>query len=526
MINGAIMIGRCERWSTRCFGSIHPADLSSSPIRYSIASVDDVAAATELSAAAFPSFSAMSPDGRAELLEQIAEELLAIGGGLVQMAGLESGLPEQRLEGELARTIGQLRLFAATVRRGDWLEIVIERAMPDRKPAPRSDLRRFNTALGPVAVFGASNFPLAFSVAGGDTASALAAGCPVIVKGHPAHPGTGELAARAIIRAVEAVGLPEGVFSYLPGPDFALGEALVTDPRIKAVGFTGSRSGGLALQALAAARPEPIPVFAEMSSVNPVAILPGAMAADPQALAAAYVQSLCLGAGQFCTNPGLTFAVGGPDLDLFVSTAVVRLAAAPPAVMLTPGIKAAFEAGGDRLEGTPGVRTMVRGADPKDGARARPSLFVIKGSEFFAGQEMASEVFGAAGLIIECADVDEMARLIGSLDGQLTATLHFAPSDHQAASALLPVLVGRAGRVLANGWPTGVEVCEAMVHGGPYPSTTDGGRTTSVGALAMQRFVRPVCYQDFPSSLLPAPIRDDNPWRAPRRMDGHWERLL
>jgi NADP-dependent aldehyde dehydrogenase len=468
----------------------------------------------------------MAPDLRAGLLEAIAEELLTIGADLVETAMQESGLPKQRLEGELARTMGQLRLFATTVRRGDWLDIVIERALPDRKPASRSDLRRFNLALGPVAVFGASNFPLAFSVAGGDTASALAAGCPVIVKGHPAHPATGELAARAIIRAVDANGLPDGVFSYLPGPDFALGEALVTDPRIKAVGFTGSRSGGLVLQALAAGRSEPIPVFAEMSSVNPVVILPGALAADPNVLAAAYVQSLCLGAGQFCTNPGLTFAVAGPNLDLFITSVVAKLAAVPPALMLTPAIKSTFEAEVDRLEASPGVRTMVRGSDPHDGTSARPSLFVIKGTDFSAGQELSSELFGPAGLIIECADVNEMARLIFGLEGQLTATLHFATSDHQTASELLPVLVDRAGRVLANGWPTGVEVCEAMVHGGPYPSTTDGGRSTSVGALAMQRFVRPICYQDLPSSLLPSPIRDDNPWRVPRRVDGCWERAV
>jgi NADP-dependent aldehyde dehydrogenase len=394
--------------------------------------------------------------------------------------------------------------------------------MPDRKPTPRADLRRFNLALGPVVVFGASNFPLAFSVAGNDTASALAAGCPVIVKGHPAHPGTGELAARAVIRAVASSGLPEGVFSYLPGPDHALGEALVGDRRIRAVGFTGSRSAGLALQAVAAARPQPIPVFAEMSSVNPVVILPGAMARDPEALATAYVQSLCLGAGQFCTNPGLVFAVGGSDLDRFVETAAASMSASPPAVMLTAPIKSAYQAAVDRLADTPKVRVVVSGVDPSMGAQARPSLFVVKGADFAANADLSAEIFGAAGVIVECADAPEIGRLVRDLEGQLTATLHFAPSDQTTAEALLPVLVDRAGRVLTNGWPTGVEVCEAMVHGGPYPATTDGGRSTSVGALAMQRFVRPVCYQDVPDALLPPPIRDDNPWRAPRRVDGQW----
>ena len=524
MINGAILVGDGERHSERTFRAIHPADLSVGDVAFSIAEKADVTAAAALAEAAFVRFASTSPGARAAFLEAVAEEIIAIGPQLIETAHAESGLPVPRLEGERGRTVGQLRLFAATLRRGDWLDVVIEEALHNRTPLPRSDLRRFNYALGPVAVFGASNFPLAFSVAGGDTASALAAGCPVVVKGHPAHPGTGELVARAVLRAVSASGLPPGVFSYLPGTDYDLGGALVSDSRIKAVGFTGSRAGGLALAAIAAARPEPIPVYAEMSSVNPVAILPGKLQEDPEGLAAAFIGSLTLGAGQFCTNPGLTFAIAGPEFDRFIAAAGAAVSANAGAVMLTPGIRSAFEKGVARLEACSGIKVVARGQGAGSGARATASLFVVRGVDFAANPDLAEEIFGAASLIVECADFEEMKSLIAGLEGQLTATIHFAASDETPAGALLPILASRAGRVLANGWPTGVEVCEAMVHGGPYPSTSDGGRSTSVGTLALQRFVRPVCYQDVPDGLLPEAVRDSNPWRAPRRVNGQWDR--
>jgi NADP-dependent aldehyde dehydrogenase len=381
---------------------------------------------------------------------------------------------------------------------------------------PRADIRRRHVAIGPVAVFGASNFPLAFSVAGGDTASALAAGCPVIVKGHPAHPGTGELVARAIRKAVAACGMPEGVFSYLPGTSNDLGGALVADPRIQAVGFTGSRAGGLALMQIAASREQPIPVYAEMSSINPVVLFPTALERRGAALGTAYVQSLTMGAGQFCTNPGLVIAVGGPALDEFVAAAAEALMVSQPQQMLTPGIRASFERGVAELESHQAVATVARGCIGEGVNQARGAIFRTTTADFLADPALAREVFGSSSIIIEVFDMAEAATIISSLEGQLTAALHLDVEDQPAAAALIPLLARKVGRILANGWPTGVEVCDAMVHGGPYPATSDS-RTTSVGTLAIERFLRPVCYQDIPDELLPMPLQSANPWGLPRK---------
>ncbi|MFM6853653.1 MAG: aldehyde dehydrogenase family protein, partial [Sphingopyxis sp.] len=373
------------------------------------------------------------------------------------------------------------------------------------------------------AVFGASNFPLAFSVAGGDTASALAAGCPVVVKGHPAHPATGEYVARAILAAVRACGLPDGVFSYLPGADHALGAALVADARIQAVGFTGSRSGGLALVAAAQQRPVPVPVYAEMSSVNPIILLPGALAGGADALGAAFAASLTMGAGQFCTNPGLVLGVDGPDLDRFIAAAGAALAVVEPPVMLNPGIHAHYNAGVAALAATAGADQVARGMGSDAPNRCTPALFAVASDAVRANPRLTDEVFGAAAVVVRCRDLADVAAVITGLEGQLTATLHMdrGDADGAAAAALAPLLRNRAGRVLANGWPTGVEVCDAMVHGGPYPATSDA-RTTSVGTLAMMRFVRPICYQDMPETLLPPPLQTPNPWAVPRRVNGTW----
>ena len=337
-----------------------------------------------------------------------------------------------------------------------------------------------NVALGPVAVFGASNFPLAFSVAGGDTASALAAGCPVVVKGHPAHPGTGELVARAVLAAVAACGLPEGTFSFLPGTAHDLGAALVADPRIKAAGFTGSRSGGLALVAVAAARAEPIPVFAEMSSINPVVLLPQALAARAEALGTGFAGSLMLGAGQFCTNPGVVIAIDGPDLDRFVAAAAEAMAAAEPPVMLTPGDSRQLCCRGCRIGSKSCRARIAQGQAASAPTRCTAALFETTAAAFLADKALGHEVFGAASLVVRCADMAEVAQVVAGLEGQLTATIHMDDADSANAAALLPMLQAKAGRVLANGWPTGVEVCPAMVHGGPFPATSDA-RTTSVG---------------------------------------------
>ncbi|WP_043837426.1 aldehyde dehydrogenase (NADP(+)) [Muricoccus aerilatus] len=479
----------------------------------------DVDRACALAWAAFDTYRETTPEARAAFLEACAQAILDIGDELITRAMAESGLPRGRLEGERGRTVGQLRLFAAELREGGWIGARIDPALPDRKPLPRPDLRLRQIPLGPVAVFGASNFPLAFSVGGGDTASALAAGCPVVVKAHSAHPGTSELVGRAIQSAVRASGLPEGVFSMLFGSGQVVGQGLVADPRIKAVGFTGSRAGGTALMKTAAGRPEPIPVYAEMSSINPVFLLPEAMAARAAAIGKGFVGSLTLGAGQFCTNPGLVLALEGPELDTFLGAATEALGGAPAQTMLTPGILKAYQTGVAHLAGNNRVRKVASGGLATAGTQGEAALFETTAAHFMDDPALAEEVFGAASLVIRCPDVETMLRLAEGLEGQLTATIQMDEGDLEAARRLLPVLERRVGRILVNGYPTGVEVSHAMVHGGPYPSTSDG-RSTSVGSLAIARFLRPVCYQDMPEALLPPALRDGNPMGIWRRLDG------
>ncbi|MFC0386894.1 aldehyde dehydrogenase (NADP(+)) [Muricoccus vinaceus] len=479
----------------------------------------DVERACALAWAAFDTYRETAPEARAAFLEACAQAILDTGDELITRAMAESGLPRGRLEGERGRTVGQLRLFASELRDGGWTGARIDPALPDRKPLPRPDLRLRQIALGPVAVFGASNFPLAFSVGGGDTASALAAGCPVVVKAHSAHPGTSELVGRAIQSAVRSCGLPEGVFSMLFGSGQVVGQGLVADPRIKAVGFTGSRAGGTALMKTAAGRPEPIPVYAEMSSINPVFLLPKAMASRAAAMGRGFVGSLTLGAGQFCTNPGLVMALDGPDLDNFLASATEALGGAPAQTMLTPGILKAYQTGVAHLAGNNRVRKVASGQLATAGTQGEAALFETTAAHFMEDPALAEEVFGAASLVIRCPDVETMLRLAEGLEGQLTATIQMDEGDLEAARLLLPVLERRVGRILVNGYPTGVEVSHAMVHGGPYPSTSDG-RSTSVGSLAIARFLRPVCYQDMPEALLPAALRDGNPMGLWRRIDG------
>ena len=522
MFNGAILVGASERQGGAPFFAIDPSTGAKGEVAFHNASAADVADACALADAAFESFSTLTPEARAAFLEAVADGIMAIGDLLITTAMSETGLPRGRLEGERGRTVGQLRLFAGYVRQGDWLDATIDKALPERQPLPRSDLRRVNQSVGPVAVFGASNFPLAFSVAGGDTASAFAAGCPVVVKGHPAHPGTGELVARAIAAAVRSCGLHEGVFSYLPGTTNDLGGALVADPRIKAVGFTGSRGGGLSLMKIAAERAEPIPVYAEMSSINPVVLLPGALAARAEALGTAFVGSLTLFSGQFCTNPGLVIALDSPDLDRFVASAAEALSGNAAQVMLTPGIHAAYEKGVAALSGAEGVTTVARGVAGDGVNRGQHALFATSGDRFRANPALAHEVFGSSSILVKCATVEEMIATIADLEGQLTATLQMEESDQADAARLLPTLSRKVGRVLANGWPTGVEVTHAMVHGGPFPSTSDG-RSTSVGTLAMMRFLRPVCYQDVADAVLPPALQAANPWKLNRRVEGRLE---
>ncbi|KRE25752.1 2,5-dioxovalerate dehydrogenase [Mycobacterium sp. Soil538] len=485
------------------------------PYRYGGAG--DVDAACAAAAEAFGAYRATTSEQRARFLETIAANIEAITEALVARAVAESGLPQARLTGEVGRTTGQLRLFADVLREGSWTGTRIDPALPDRSPLPRPDIRQRSIPLGPVAVFSASNFPLAFSVAGGDTASALAAGCPVVVKGHDAHPGTSELVARAITDAVATAGMPAGTFSLLFGYGPELGVTLVTDPRIKAIGFTGSRSGGMALVAAAATRPEPIPVYAEMSSINPVFLLDGALADRGAELGRAFVGSLTMGSGQFCTNPGLVVAVDGPGLDTFVAAATDALAASPAMPMLTPQIARNYAAGVEKLTETAQLIGRGETADQENACRA--ALFTTDARSFLASDDLQAEVFGSSSLIVRCADVAEMHAVAAGIEGQLTATVHADDADLDTARSLLPLLELKVGRILFGGWPTGVEVCHAMVHGGPSPATSDS-RTTSVGARAIERYLRPVCYQNVPASLLPSAIADGNPDQLWRRIDG------
>jgi NADP-dependent aldehyde dehydrogenase len=488
------------------FGSAQPAEVDR---------------ACRLAAQAFDVYRETRPAERAAFLELAAQKILDLGDELIERACAESGLPRPRIEGERGRTIGQLKLFAKLVREGDWIGARIDPALPGRSPMPRPDLRMRRIAVGPVAVFGASNFPLAFSVAGGDTASALAAGCPVVVKAHPAHPGTSELVGQALQAAVRESKLPEGVFSMLFDAGYEVGAALAQHPAIMAVGFTGSRKGGLALMDLARQRPEPIPVYAEMSSVNPVFVLPAALAARGEKMAQDYVDSLTLGTGQFCTNPGLLLAVKGPELERFVATARTALGGKPAAVMLTQGIAAAYAQGVQAFTGHGQAKLEARGgtADGAAGWRAQPALFSVDGQHLLDDDRLEQEVFGPSSVIVACDSVAQMVDIAGHLEGQLTATLQIDAGDYDAAAPLVRVLERKAGRVLANAFPTGVEVGDAMVHGGPFPATSDS-RTTSVGTAAIERFLRPVCYQDLPEQLLPEALRDSDPFKIARRVDG------
>ena len=520
-LTGQMLIGQHTITGSReAIKAINPATNTALEPAYAGGTGEHVEQACALAWAALDSYHATSLETRAIFLETIAQEIEALGDELIDRAVTESGLPRPRILGERGRTCQQLRTFARTVRAGEWLDVRVDTAQPERQPLPRSDLRQRQVALGPVAVFGASNFPLAFSVAGGDTASALAAGCPVIVKAHSAHPGTSELVGHAIARAVSQSDLHPGVFSLLFGSGREVGIALVCDPRIKAVGFTGSRSGGIALCQAAQARPEPIPVYAEMSSINPVLLFPAALQARGEALAQGFVASLTQGAGQFCTNPGLVIARQGPALDQFIRTATDLIQRIPAQTMLTPGIFSAYEAGvSSLLEHAHAQAAGQRGETPN---QCQTHLFVTQAQDFLNDPALQAEVFGAAALIVQCANDDEIRQITEHLEGQLTATLHLDDADLEQARALLPTLERKAGRLLVNGWPTGVEVCDAMVHGGPFPATSDP-RATSVGTAAILRFLRPVCYQDFPDTLLPAALKHTNPLQLRRLLDGQRE---
>ncbi|WP_404307737.1 aldehyde dehydrogenase (NADP(+)) [Neorhodopirellula lusitana] len=500
------------------FKAINPASGETLEPAFGLDGKDAINKATSLAAEAFQSFKLTSGAKRAQLLRTIASGLEANVDAIAQRMQEETALPEGRCRGEMGRTCGQLRMFADLVEEGSWLDARVEHADPDRAPLPKPGTRSMLRPLGPVVVFGASNFPLAFSVAGGDTASALAVGCPVIAKAHLAHPGTSELVGRVIQESVATCGMPEGVFSLLFLPGEQLAQELVQSPEVKAVGFTGSRRGGRAIMDVAAARPEPIPVFAEMSSINPVFITRGAIAARCDAIAQGFAGSLTLGSGQFCTNPGLV-VIDNADRDAFVAAIDKYLTKMSCTPMLTPAIADHYRQGLEAFASQDGVTVLGSGAGSDSPNPITPTVFGVSAEKFLANGALSAEIFGPASLVVFCDGASDFLKVAGAIEGQLTATVQYESGELESFTDLVSQLESKAGRLVFNAFPTGVEVGHAMVHGGPYPSTSDG-RSTSVGTQAAFRFCRPVCWQDCPDELLPKELQESNPLGITRLVDG------
>lgn len=520
-ITGENIIGyTSSATGTTTFQATNPATGELLPGTFHLATAKEAAEIAVKAAAAFKIYSQKSGEEKAIFLEAIAEEIMALGDDLINRAMAETGLPAARLTGERGRTTGQLKLFAQLLREGSWLDARIDTAIPDRQPLPKPDLRSMMIAVGPVMVFGASNFPFAYSAAGGDTASALAAGCPVIVKAHPSHPGTDEMVSHAIISAAKKTNMPDGVFSMLFS-DETIAIKLVTDPAVKAIGFTGSRKGGMAIFNAAVNRAEPIPVYAEMSAVNPVILMPDAVAANANGIAQGLVASVTMGVGQFCTNPGLVFMVNDDNAAGFLNTLSEGFKNAMPGTMLSANICANYYSGVDKLKNTAAVTALAHGNTMADAAKteALPYVFTVTQKDFIANKQLSHEVFGPATLIVLCNNVNEIGDILKDMEGQLTATVHATGADEKQIQPVIDLMKEKAGRVIFGGFPTGVEVCDAMVHGGPFPSTTDG-RSTSVGTAAILRFVRPVAYQNFPSHLLPDALKNNNPLHILRKVNG------
>jgi len=500
------------------FHSFDAATGNALPYTFFEATQVEVLQAVDAAAAAFPHYRQTGIEERAVFLETIAGELDLLDDDFVRVVMQESGLPEARIRGERQRTSNQMRIFAQVLRRGDFLGARIDTPLPERQPLPRPDIRQYRIALGPVAVFGASNFPLAFSVAGGDTASALAAGCPVVVKAHPSHPATSELVAGALVRAVRRCNLHQGLFGMLFGN--MIGADLVKTPGIKAVAFTGSLQAGRALCELAAQRAEPIPVFAEMSSINPVILLPGALQQHGEQIAAGLAASATLGSGQFCTKPGLVIGFKGEAFDLFCGQLAAAIGEKAPVVMLNRGILNNYDDGIDRLSRMPGVKRLNGGIHFKN--RAVPAVFLADSSLLCdQSHPLEREVFGPATVLVAINNQHELMALLPKLHGHLTASLFAEQNELSDCLPLIEALETKVGRIIFNDYPTGVEVCDAMVHGGPYPASSDS-RTTSVGSLAIDRFLRPVCYQGYPDDLLPEPLKNANPQGLLRLVNGEW----
>ena len=517
----SFIAGKPSSDSRKTFHARSPLDSSELPTAFHEASAEEVDHAVRHAEDAFEIYRRVGDCARADFLDTIANEIVALGDELIQRAHLESGLPVDRISGERTRTCSQLKAFGALIREGSWVDARIDHANPDRTPVPKPDLRRMRVPIGPIVVMGASNFPLAFSTAGGDTASALAAGCTVIMKAHGSHPGTAELVATAMYRALEKCGLPAGVFSMLHGAGSVVAQALVKHPLVRGLGFTGSERAGRALFDAAAARPEPIPVFAEMGSLNPVVLLPAALKERGAAIAAGLKNSFTMGVGQFCTKPGLVLALGGPDFDAFAEQFRTQVQGTVPGTMLNRSICESFFAGVDRIQSVKGVTVLAESSADADAEKTQgePVAFTTDAETFILRHELREEIFGPYTLLVAAGTVTELIAAARSLAGQLTASVHASGTDLVDFADLISTLERRVGRVVLNAFPTGVEVCPSMQHGGPYPASTDS-RYTSVGTAAIERWVRPVSWQGFPQCALPPELRDDNPRGILRIVNG------
>ena len=521
MITGKNYIGnQLSATGNKTFKTFNPLLNIENEWEITEASTNEVNQATELASGAYKTYSKISGEKKAVFLRTIAEEIEALGDELLQVYSSESGFPNGRAMGERGRTLGQLRAFANHIEAGNWVDASIDTAQPDRQPLPKVDLRKMNVALGPVVVFGASNFPFAFSTAGGDTAAALAAGCPVIVKSHPMHAATGEMVSSAVIKAVEKTGMPNGVFSNLNSSGIEIGQALVLHPKVKAVGFTGSINGGRALYDLAAKREEPIPVFAEMGSINPVVLLPKALKNRAETIAQTYAGSITLGSGQFCTNPGLIIGVKSEGLTNFVNTLAKEIVKIEPSCMLHPNIAGAYETNKANAIAQSGLKVLAGYENEVEPNFARQVVTTVEGETFLNNPTLHHEVFGPFSLVVQCQNIEQLEDVISNLEGQLTGTIISDDNEIVKHSKIVNALQNRVGRIIFNGVPTGVEVCPSMHHGGPYPASTDS-RFTAVGVDSIKRFVRPFSYQDWPNELLPDALKNENPLGISRLVNNH-----
>lgn len=520
MITGKNYIGNLLASTGKVtFKTFNPQENKENDVVFSEASSAEIEMAVELASEAFKVFRNISGVKKSEFLNQIANEIEALGDELIKTYCLESGLPEGRAIGERGRTIFQLRIFANLVKEGSWVEATIDTADPNRQPIPKVDIRKMLIPIGPVVVFGASNFPLAYSTAGGDTAAAFAAGCPVIVKSHPIHAGTGELVASAIINAAEKTGMPNGVFSNLNSSGIEVGVALVKHPQVKAVGFTGSVGGGRALYNMASQRPEPIPVFAEMGSVNPVIILPEAAKNKGTEWAKIYAGSITLSSGQFCTNPGLILGIKGTDLTNFIQKLSKEIVKIEPTCMLHPNIIGAYEIKKVTMQKQAGLQTAASFSEEIAVNYGRQAITTVEGDTFLQNTALHQEVFGPFSMVVQCENAKQLEEIIANLEGQLTGTVLAENEELKNYNKVMNALQNRVGRIIFNGVPTGVEVCAAMVHGGPYPASTDS-RFTAVGINSIKRWVRPFSFQSWPNNFLPDELKNENPLEISRLIDG------